>query len=163
MSLRLWIVVGLLGLLASLPAAGTDLPTGAACGPATSAQLGTPDPSLQAGHGGGIEDPGELAVCNAQCWDGSYVTCWGTSCWGSDSNCSSNFRGYCYGTSTSYRYCPVCPSTNCRVTAACEGGTSVSCTGSCANSFAVDYCYAFCDGVYHWCPSGPGGPYICPV
>ena len=45
----------------------------------------------------------------ADCWNGSTVTCTGSFGFGRDSNCSSNQRGYCYGTTTGYRYCPVCP------------------------------------------------------
>jgi hypothetical protein len=50
----------------------------------------------------------------------------------------------------------------CTVTASCAnaGGGSVSCTGSCGDSWALDDCYAYCDGTYNWCPSVP---WECPI
>lgn len=107
----------------------------------------------------GIGDPGQQSVCNAQCWDGSYVTCWGTSCTARDSSCPGQ-RGYCYGSSTGYRYCPPCPCTSpCSATALCSNGSKVSCSGCSGDCYAINNCYAYCDGVYHWCPNPP----TCPV
>lgn len=106
-------------------------------------------------HGGTIPDPGEQGTCTTNCWDGSHVTCSGSSCNVVDSNCSGGQRGYCYGSTTGYRYCPACPS--CTATATCSSG-SVSCSGG-PGCYAINKCYAYCDGVYHWCPSHG----ICPV
>lgn len=48
------------------------------------------------------------ATCYANCWDGSTVTCSGTTCSGIDSNCSAGERGrvICDGTPVK---CPKCP------------------------------------------------------
>lgn len=50
----------------------------------------------------------------------------------------------------------------CTVTADCSGagGGTRSCSGTCAGSFKVDNCYAYCDGNYYWCPNPP---LPCPV
>jgi hypothetical protein len=59
--------------------------------------------------------------------------------------------------------CPSdCPPSTCTVTADCAnaGGGSISCQGACSSVFAVDDCYASCDGQYYYCPSPPG---ICPL
>jgi hypothetical protein len=47
-------------------------------------------------------------LCVAQCWDGSTVSCSGTSCSGTDSNCAVVQRGSvtCDGVKTR---CPACP------------------------------------------------------
>lgn len=129
------------------------------CQSPDSSPLFAPPPMLDLGSSVGRDDDGPPADCyiSVNC-GGSYQACWGSSCWGYDSNCPS-YRGYCYGSSTGYRYCPVCPS--CTVTASCAGagGGSVSCTGTCSGSFAINDCYAYCDGTYHWCPN----PGTCPI
>ncbi|HYX24469.1 MAG TPA: hypothetical protein VFC23_09990 [Thermoanaerobaculia bacterium] len=98
---------------------------------------------------------GTKSTCIANCWNGSTVTCSGNSCSAVNSACSSGQRGSCTadGVTTS---CPVCPST-CSATAICSSG-SVSCSGN-TECFSVNKCYAYCDGVYHWCPSHG----ICPL
>lgn len=106
--------------------------------------------------GGGIEPPSTQSVCNALCQDGSYVSCYGTSCTAVDASCPSQ-RGYCTGTSTGTRYCPVC---TCSATASCPDGSTVSCTGTGSTCFAINGCYASCNGVLHWC-ANPKGP--CPI
>jgi hypothetical protein len=68
-----------------------------------------------------------------------------------------NFNSIGYGT-------PSCtpPPTTCQVTASCAnaGGGSVFCSGSANTCFAIDDCYASCDGQYYFCPSPQG---ICPL
>jgi hypothetical protein len=81
-------------------------------------------------------------------------------------NCSSN--SLCGGL---YFTCSdACPaptqadtcSTPCNATASCAnaGGGSAFCSGSNNSCFAVDDCYATCDGSYYYCPNPPG---ICPL
>ncbi len=106
------------------------------------------------------EGPGDsLGTCVADCQYGSNRVCTGSFCFAVDQNCP-NTRGYCYGSSTGYRYCNLCP-TGCSASASCAGagGGSVSCNGSGNDCFAIDNCYAYCDGQFHWCPN----PGICPV
>jgi len=105
---------------------------------------------------GGIEGPSSQSLCAAQCQDGSYVTCYGTSCSAVDASCPSQ-RGYCTGTTTGTLYCPIC---TCSATASCPDGSTVSCTGTGNNCFAINGCYASCNGHLHWC-ANPKGP--CPV
>jgi hypothetical protein len=47
------------------------------------------------------------ATCSASCWDGSVVTCTGTTCSGTNSNCAAGERGrvICDGNPTK---CPKC-------------------------------------------------------
>lgn len=108
----------------------------------------------------GGDDPGvtEQATCSADCEDGSKVFCSGTSCSAYDNTCSStsSFAGYCYGTTTGYKYCPSCCTK--RVTAICPGQNQ-TCIGTCAGSFAVDGCWAYCDGTLYWCD--PTGEELC--
>jgi hypothetical protein len=49
----------------------------------------------------------------------------------------------------------------CDATASCSGagGGIAFCSGT-TDCFAVDGCYAYCDGIYNYCPSPPG---ICPL
>lgn len=56
-----------------------------------------------------------LSTCTADCWDGSTVTCTGSSCQAADSACLSGQRGYCSSPEGGYVYCPVCscPSPSC--------------------------------------------------
>lgn len=105
-------------------------------------------PAQPQAHGGTIPDPGEQGSCTAYCWNGTSVTCSGTSCSEVDSNCNSGQRGYCYGSSSGYKYCPAC--SGCSATATCNGGGSVSCTGT-SSCYHINGCYAYCDGAYHWC------------
>lgn len=46
------------------------------------------------------------------------------------------------------------PQALCHVRADCPTGGPVSCSGS--SCVALDSCYAWCDGVYHWCAPPPG-------
>ncbi len=46
------------------------------------------------------------------------------------------------------------PQALCRARADCPTGPPVTCTGS--SCVALDTCYAWCDGVYHWCAPPPG-------
>jgi hypothetical protein len=85
----------------------------------------------------------------AHCWDGSTVTCTGSSSSGVDSNCGAGQRGYCTGTDTGTIYCPLC---FCSATVTCSNGSHVSCSGT-SDCFSVAKCYASCDGVLHWCAS----------
>lgn len=117
---------------------------------------------VQAGHGGSIPDPGEQSVCNAQCGDGSYVTCWGTSCSAHDSNCAINDRGYCTGTSTGQINCPSCQPV-CNASLVCRDGTHLTC-----KSYNLDDCgsfvdcWVYCDGQQYDCPDAGSGRMICP-
>jgi len=120
---------------------------------------------VQASHGGSIPDPGEETVCNARCDDGSYVTCWGTSCSAYDSNCNNNFKGYCTGTSTGRRDCTASctPTPVCSASQTCSGGTYISCTSYNANDcFSFQDCWVYCDGQYTLCPGAGSGGKICP-
>jgi hypothetical protein len=47
------------------------------------------------------------AICSANCWCGADVECSGASCYAVDSSCPAQ-RGYCWGSTTGYRYCPQC-------------------------------------------------------
>lgn len=51
------------------------------------------------------------------------------------------------------------PQALCVAQAQCSTGGPVSCSGSrCAH---LDWCYAWCDGVYYWCAPPPG--IYCPL
>jgi hypothetical protein len=159
-------LVLLLALFAIAPALGAAEPAAqGGCDPAANVfaadTLGFPMLAVQGEvPETGIGNPGEQSVCNAQCWDGSYVSCWGTSCTARDSSCSSGHRGYCYGSSTGYRYCPPCPcASQCSASTTCANGSTVSCSGCSGDCYSIKNCYAYCDGVYHWCPNPP----LCPV
>ena len=92
------------------------------------------------------------STSTANCWDGSTVTCTGTSSSAVNSNCSAGQRGSCTGTDTGTINCPACP--GCSATAQCSSG-SVSCTSApgYTGCFAVRNCYADCGGALVWCPS----------
>lgn len=47
------------------------------------------------------------AVCTADCWDGSWVTCSGSQCSAIDSNCPSQ-RGFCWSDAEGTKRCPEC-------------------------------------------------------
>jgi hypothetical protein len=100
------------------------------------------------------------STSTANCWDGSTVTCTGTSSSAVNSNCAAGQRGYCTGTTTGTIYCPVCSTgTGCTATAVCSNGSTVSCTGSTAGGcFALRNCYADCGGPLVWCPNHPSCP-----
>lgn len=96
------------------------------------------------------------STSTANCWDGSTVTCTGTSSSAVNSNCSAGQRGYCTGTDTGTINCPACPTPpSCTATAACSPSGSVSCTSApgYTGCFAVRNCYADCGGALVWCPS----------
>jgi hypothetical protein len=95
------------------------------------------------------------STSTANCWNGSTVTCTGTSSSAVNSNCAGGQRGYCTGTTSGTINCPVCQTgTGCTATAVCSSGGSVSCTGSSpGNCFAVRNCYADCGGPLVWCPN----------
>ena len=96
------------------------------------------------------------------------TTCGDGSCGGdeSTSNCCTDCarcgNGVCEAScGESSSTCPGdCPAL-CGATASCAnaGGGNVSCQGSPGTCFAIDDCYASCDGMYYYCPSPPG---ICP-
>ena len=110
---------------------------------------------------------------------GGSLTCW-PNCssvgWMNDRTSSREWHHICEGafcgngicepscgesTSTCPGDCPPPPPT-CNAIASCAnaGGGSVSCEGSAGTCFAIDDCYASCDGFYYYCPSPPG---ICPL
>jgi len=47
------------------------------------------------------------SVCVAHCWDGSTVTCTGTSCNATDSSCTA-VQGNCWSNVEGTKYCPQC-------------------------------------------------------
>jgi len=98
------------------------------------------------------------SLSTAHCWDGSTVTCTGTSSSAVDSNCASGQRGYCTGTDTGTINCPACPS--CTATATCSNGSTVSCTSApgYTGCFALKNCYADCGGALVWCSPHPSCP-----
>lgn len=172
------LVLTILALVLAAGPAAAEEPADSACDPALVAALGPGN--LDASwlfaaappKGGSPDGPGEQAVCNAECCDGSYVTCWGTTCNATDENCPST-AGYCWGASTGYRWCPSCSSSTCTgstcppnwvcsASAQCTDGSWVSCNGCSGDCFSVHECYAYCDGTYYWCPD-PGGGKICPI
>jgi hypothetical protein len=53
------------------------------------------------------------------------------------------------------------PPPSCSAVASCSGagGGTAFCSGT-SDCFSVDGCYAYCDGIYNYCPSPPG---ICPL
>jgi hypothetical protein len=99
------------------------------------------------------------STSTANCWDGSTVTCTGTSSSAVNSSCP-NQRGYCTGTTSGTIYCPVCSTGGgCTATAVCANGSTVSCTGATAGDcFALRNCYADCGGPLVWCPNHPSCP-----
>lgn len=102
---------------------------------------------------GGLRDPSPAGDCSADCWDGSTVSCSGTSCSAHDSACPG-VRGECWGSSTGTRYCPVCPNSQCNAYAVCSGSGPVTCTGSSPQSCQeLDYCWVICDWNYTFCPN----------
>lgn len=140
------------------PAAADDAP---ACTPASTATAvsadGSPEQAVETSDGIGAAG---TCTATADCWDGSSVTCTGNqgSCSFVDSDCDPNMvRGYCEADGTK-KYCPPCE--ECRATASCLNGSSVSCTGQ-SHCAEVNSCYAFCDGVEYWCFDAD--PNTCPV
>lgn len=128
-----------------------------ACTPASTAAVVSADGSLEEAveTSDGI---GAASTCTADCWDGSTVTCDGSSCSAVNSDCDPNMvRGYCEADGTK-KHCPPCE--ECRATASCLNGSSVSCTGQ-SHCAEVNSCYAFCDGVEYWCFDAD--PNTCPV
>ncbi len=93
------------------------------------------------------------AGCYADCWDGSRAYCSGSYCFAYDSSCPSQ-RGYCYGSSTGYRYCPPCPS-DCPSNFPCSKYEGNSCwkQGTRVDCKDGNFCsFCFCGG---------GGTWIC--
>ncbi len=92
------------------------------------------------------------SVCTANCWDGSTVTCSGTTCTAVDSACSSGQNGYCYGSDTDLRSCPTC-STHQICKPSCDdlNGQSCASAGTCYDSTCRAYT----------CPCR-NGHYLCP-
>jgi hypothetical protein len=108
------------------------------------------------GGPGGVEASSD---CTAHCRDGSTRTCTGSSCSAVDYSCP-NQSGYCWSDLEGYKYCPnTCPPQGCTASCANAGGGTVSCTSSTGDYFCVNNCYAYCDGVYHWCPNPKA---VCP-
>lgn len=108
------------------------------------------------------------------CADGERLSCGGMSCQRVEPNCAIGQPGSvtCDGVQ---RSCPSCPPPPCSktVTVWCRSGGSVSCTGTCSSTFAVQpSCpnqpgYVSCDGSVTSCPSlvscTPSKPWICPA
>lgn len=147
--------------LAAVPALAESPTQGSGCQSALAVPTADVGFLYQAARGsnrGGddIGGPGAQSTCIADCQDGSTVTCTGSSCTATDASCPSE-RGSCWGTDTGTRYCPVC---TCSATATCAHASPVSCTGTGDSCFAIDGCYASCNGNLTWCPN-PKGP--CPI
>lgn len=136
-----------IAILFALPAWATEpTPTPAA---ATAASLcAAPAPTLAASL---FEEPGLDGECTANCWDGSSVTCSGSTCNAVDSSCSSGEDGYCYGSSTGTKACTPCGLT-CIAKAGCSDGSIISCKGTNGDCFAENHCYVYCNGEYTYCP-----------
>lgn len=99
-----------------------------------------------------------LAVCTANCADGSTVTISAASCSAVDAACPTQ-AGYVQDLGTgAITSCPACP---CVATTACKSGPAVSCKSFSESCFVVSKCYVLCDGVATWCPPPYGR--ICPV
>lgn len=153
-------------LLVAAPAAAdapgsTDAPAGTkACQQTAATVAGGITVQAEAqGSGGEISGPGAQADCYARCKDGSYLKCSGSTCNATDTDCSTNTSGSCYGSGTGWKYCNDTCGPVCAAWASCAsaGGGSVSCESYGANDcYAIDNCYAYCDGTYHMCPSPPG-------
>jgi len=149
LSMMVLVVIG----LAAVPVAAQSATSN--CQPSAPAVVGDLG-FLFVAAGGGIEGPSAQSTCIALCQNGSSVSCSGTSCSAVDANCPTQ-RGYCTGTTSGTKYCPVC---TCSATATCPIGGPVSCTGTGGTCFAFNGCYASCNGEAIWCPK-PKGP--CPV
>jgi hypothetical protein len=93
---------------------------------------------------------GTKSTCTATCWNVSQVSCSGTDCSAVNSNCSTGQRGYCSSSTSGTVYCPACPPP-CTATATCRSGGSRSCTGYNNDCYAINNCYAFCEGNYYFC------------
>jgi hypothetical protein len=79
------------------------------------------------------------ADCSALCCDDTEVSCSGSSCSAVDASCPSQ-RGYCWGSSSGYQYCPSCSSPQC---------TPPPCPAPCSKNLqCTDYCGGpgFCSG-----------------
>ena len=145
--------VSVLAVLAAGPAVASSPDSTTGCQPAVAPAASG---FLYQAASSPIDGPSAQSVCNAECQDGSFITCWGASCTATDASCPSQ-RGSCWGTDTGTRYCPVC---TCSATASCPDGSSVSCTGTGNNCFAINGCYVSCNGHLTWC-ANPKGP--CPI
>jgi hypothetical protein len=104
------------------------------------------------------------AWVTAYCWDGSSVSCSGSSVSATDSNCAAGERGSCWGSSTGTRLCPACPSGGgafCSTVTQCANGSTVTCSGD-YDCFSMTNCYAECDWGTSvvWCPGAQ--PWNCP-
>jgi hypothetical protein len=121
-------------------------------------QVGTPDPVPAAKRPGRI---GEKALCSAQanCWDGSVISCQGnnstTSCSATDSNCSAGQRGSvtCDGNTT---LCPACPPQDCGPDF-CTWEDEDNCAASCYPcsyrlTCNTTYCFEICRCDFRTCP-----------
>lgn len=164
------LALSLLLLAAAAPVAA-DSPSSQDCGPGL-AFLGTVSaeavlfgqaPAIpQARKGGSIGDPTEQAFCTATCGGSSSVSCWGTSCTKTDSDCDYGVRGQCWGTTTGTKYCPVCPS----CIADCGGGSTVTCYGESCSAYDSHCSVGFrgyCSGTSgtKYCPICCGDPTLC--
>lgn len=145
--------------LAALPAAAEE--SAPACQPATEEPIPAAavpaEGASQARKGDGPGEVETLSTCQASCWNGTSVTCSGSSCSAYDSNCGNDFRGYCTGSTSGTKYCPVCP--GCTASTTCQGGPSIACSGTYDCREYRD-CWVSCDGVVTDCYPQP--QYGCP-
>jgi hypothetical protein len=138
--------------------AASAAPEGDALLAAIFAPAPAPDPGVAPPPQDAAKRPGirPKSSCVANCWDGSTVPCSGNTCTATNSSCPGT-RGSCTADGVT-TYCPACR-TICNATATCSPSGSVSCSGTSGDCFSVNKCYAYCDGVYHFCPSHG----ICPL
>lgn len=146
--------------LAALPGLAEEQPV-AACQPVTAEAITavavSPEGADQARKGNGVGGVETQSTCQASCWNGTSVSCSGSSCSAYDSSCGNGFRGYCTGSTSGTKYCPVCP--GCTANATCPFGSSISCTGTYECQEYPD-CWVSCDGVVTEC--FPQSKYGCP-
>jgi hypothetical protein len=131
----------------------------------------SPDPAAEAAlaaifapaPGGAIPAPAQDAAASrglptkststANCWDGSIVTCTGTTSSAVNSSCPSQ-RGSCTGSTSGTINCPACPTGGCSISTTCSPGGTISCTGAAGyqGCTASKNCWVDCGGSLVWCP-----------
>jgi hypothetical protein len=93
-------------------------------------------------------------VANYPCYFQNHPNC------ASNSTCDGQYNT-CSDACPAPTQADTCVTPMCDATASCAnaGGGSVFCSGT-SDCFAVDNCYAYCDGQYNYCANPPG---ICPL
>jgi hypothetical protein len=124
---------------------------------APASTVGNPPPVQAAEGSRGLPTK---STSTANCWNGSTVTCTGTTSSAVNSSCPSQ-RGSCTGSTSGTINCPACPTGGCTISTTCTPGGTVSCTGAAGyqGCTARKNCYVDCGGALVWCPSHT----TCPV